>query len=387
MTNKLPFHTFLACISLFVMSCKGQEQTRQITKPEQLNDGWEISTPDDVKMDETLLAEAVEKNRLNKGVDGFVVVRNGKLIVDEYYNGYNAKKPHKVWSVTKSITSAIMGIAIEKGAIQSVNDSISRYMGPYVQAMSNDKNTITIRHLLTMTSGIDWVELGGRQSAGFRVAYSPDWIEFVLTQPMSDTPGRRFNYSSGDYMLLAPIIKNATGMQADAYAEQHLFSPMQITSYEWIKGSEFWTKMEGGELPGARKPEPPIEYPEYFAGYPATASGLKMLPRDMAKVGQLYLDNGKWNGKQIIPADWIMQSVQPHFGNTGYGYGWRLTQYIVGDKEIDCYYATGFGLQSIYVFPELDLVTVFTQQNYRTMQEGERQTQDVLQNYVLKAVQ
>lgn len=367
-----------------ILSCN--EATEDMLPPQQLNDGWEVSTPEKEGMDAALLAKAIEQNADNEKVDGFVVARNGRLVAEAYYNGYKADTPHKVWSVTKSVISAITGITIEEGKIASEQDSIRKYMGNYELVMSGDKHGITIEHLLTMTSGIEWVELGGRQSAGFRVAYSPDWVEFVLSQPMSQEPGGRFNYSSGDYMLLAPIIKNATGMQADAYAEERLFAPMQISNYEWVKGSEFWTKLEGGEMPDVQKPEPPIEYPEYFAAYPHTGAGLKMLPRDMAKLGQLYLNKGIWDGKQVLPAAWVEQSVQPHYGNNEYGYGWRLAKYSVHGEETDCYYATGFGLQSIYVFPEYQLVVVFTQQNYRNMQEGSRQTQDVLRNYVLKAV-
>ncbi|HEY9179008.1 MAG TPA: serine hydrolase, partial [Flavipsychrobacter sp.] len=198
------------------LSCN--ETTENVSAPQQLNDGWEISTPEKEGMDAALLAKAIEQNAGNKKVDGFVVVRNGRLVAEAYYNGYDADTPHKVWSVTKSVVSAIIGIAIEEDKIASEQDSIGKYLGAYQMVMGKNKNGITIEHLLTMTSGIEWVELGGRQSAGFRVAYSPDWVEFVLSQPIKEKPGAGFNYSSGDYMLLAPIIKNATGRQADAYA-------------------------------------------------------------------------------------------------------------------------------------------------------------------------
>jgi CubicO group peptidase (beta-lactamase class C family) len=187
-------------------------------------------------------------------------------------------------------------------------------------------------------------------------------------------------------MLLAPILKNATGEHADTFAATNLFSPLGITNYEWIKSSEFWTKMEGGELPGARKPEPPIDYASRFAGFPNVGSGLKMLPRDMAKLGQLYLNKGKWSGRQLVDEQWIVQATGPQSENSAYGYGWRSKPYFLNNQQLPCFYVTGFGLQSIYVFPTLDLVVVFTQQQYRSMEQGEKQTQQIIEEFVLTAV-
>ncbi len=377
---------FCTTITAVLFGCSQSTNGHDVKTPIERNDGWAVSTPIAENMDESLLVQAVRKVKNTDKIDGFVVVKNGKLIAEVYSNGYDVDKPHKVWSITKSIVSGLVGIAIEHGFIGSERDSITMYMQVYSDIYPDDKKSITVEHLLAMTSGIEWQELGGEHSAGFRVAYSPDWVAFVLQQPMVSTPGSIYNYSSGNYMLFAPILMAATHMQADKLAEQYLLSQLGITNYQWMKGSEFWTKTAGGEMPGAIKPDPPIDYTKRFNGFPNLGSGLMMIPRDMAKIGQLYLNKGRWEGHQIIPQSWIEKSLDTHFGNTDYGYGWRLGEYKVDSEIVKCFYATGFGLQSIYVFPKYELIIVFTQQNYRTMPKGSKLTQDIIQNYVLKAV-
>jgi CubicO group peptidase (beta-lactamase class C family) len=337
-------------------------------------------------MDLEIIKEVIPKISGDyENIDGIVVVRHGKLIVDEYFNGYDSEKPHKVFSITKSIVGALIGIAIEQGHLKSEDDSIKNYTGNYLTNKNPSLQNLTVKHVLTMTTGLDWVELGDMNSQGMKAPYTNDWIEFVLNQPMNSTPGTTFNYSSGNVMLLAPIIKNSTGIQADKFANKYLFSPLGIKNYEWVKMSEFWSKTEDGEIPGVKEPTS-LKFDTLFSEFPSTGSGLKMRPRDMAKFGQLYLNNGQWDGKQILTEDWIKKSTQSHFNIKEYGYLWRLTEYDFNDKKINCYYGTGFGLQKLYVFPTLDLVVVLTQQNYRRMPKGEKETQDIITNYILKSV-
>lgn len=367
-------YKYLSCALLLAfLSCKESES--EVSTPQKQDDGWEVAAPNEVGLDDDLINAAIDKCEGN-GVDALLIVKDGKLVAEAYYNDYDAGKQHKVWSVTKAVTATIIGIAIEEGDIRSVDDSMSKYLGAYADNMPEDKKSITIANLLSMSSGIEWVELGGRQSAGFRVAYTPDWVDFVLQQPMAYAPGDVYNYSSGNYMLLAPILRNATGIQADEYAKQHLFEPMGINNYEWVKGSEFWTKTEGGEIPSVQKPKPPIQYPDHFKEYPNMGSGLKMLPRDMAKLGLLCLNNGKWQGKQIVSETWVNNTTKNQFNNTEYGYGWRIMQLQVNGKSVDCFYASGFGQQGVYVFPQENIVVVFTQQNYTTMGKGRQLTED-----------
>lgn len=376
--------TYLLSTLLLITSC--QQDKREYLYPKQTDDNWTISTPDKEGMDMELIKEVVPKiSNDYDGIDGIVVVRHGKLILDEYFNGYDSEKPHKLFSITKSITGAVVGIAIEQGFMKSENDSIKNYLGDYLTNKTHALKNLTVKHILTMSTGLDWVELGDMNSQGMKIPFTNDWIEFVLNQPINSTPGSIFNYSSGNTMLLAPIIKNSTGIQADKFADKYLFSPLGIKTYEWVKMSEFWTKTQGGEIPGVEEPKS-LTYDTIFSEFTNTGTGLKMRPRDIAKFGQLYLNNGQWDGKQIITEGWIKKSTQSHFSNKEYGYLWRLTKYDFNDQKISCYYGTGFGLQKLYVFPTLDLVVVLTQQNYRRMPKGEKETQDIINNYILKSV-
>lgn len=338
-----------------------------------MDDGWEISEPDKVGFNRQKLEKLVSNlENENPKLNSLVIARHGKLIVDEYFNGYSPESLQKIWSITKAITGTIIGIAADKGLL-SEKDSIYKYLTNYIPDKNSSRGSITIEHLITMTSGFEWIELGGPKSAGFQLAYSSDWITFTLNQPHTDISGTTFNYSTGNSMLLAPIIKNATGQQAEEFAKDNLFLPLDITNYEWDAQSEFWTKTQSGELPGAKRPAN-IDYAKPFSDFSNTGSGLRMRPRDLCKIGQLYLNKGKWNENQIVSEKWINESTQSHFGNSDYGYHWRLMNF----QNKSCYYATGFGLQRIFVFPTLELVVVMTQQHYETMPQGEKWTNQFL---------
>lgn len=358
----------------FIVACDDQS-FEAFTPPEPLADGWIVSTAEA----EGFEAEPFEQliagiPAMNPKLNSIVIARHGRLIADQYFNGYAADSLHKVWSITKVVSGTLVGIAADENLL-SAKDSISLYLGDYMQGVDSSKRGIQIEHLLTMTSGLEWEELGGPGSPGFQMAYAEDWIAFTLSQPHTAFPGATYTYSSGNTMLLGAILKNASGMEAAAYAEARLFKPLGITNYEWDTQSEFWTKTHTGELPGAERPEA-IEYKEPFASLTNTATGLRLRPRDMCKIGQLYLNKGTWNNQQIVSAEWTAASTIPHFGNNEYGYHWRLMT-VSGQR---CFYATGFGLQRIFVFPEPGLVMVMTQDHYSTMPEGNELSQQLVEN-------
>jgi CubicO group peptidase (beta-lactamase class C family) len=354
---------------LISLTACGQKEKAGYAAAGKLNDGWEISEPgkEGFKQPEleNLISNIADEN---PKINSLVIARHGKLIVDQYFNGNMADSLQKIWSVTKVITGTLLGIAADNRKL-SEKDSIYKYLGDYISLMSPTAKAITIEHLITMTSGYEWVEMGGPGSAGFQLAYAHDWVEFTLKQPHTNAPGEKYNYSTGNTMVLGPILKNATGLHAIDYAHNNLFLPLGITHYEWDTQSEFWTRTQSGELPGAKLPDK-IEYKIPFAEFTNTGSGLRMRPRDLCKFGQLYLNKGEWKGKRIVSGDWVSKSTSPHFGNVEYGYHWRLMEF----EGRPCYYATGFGLQKIYNFPTLDLVVVMTQQHYRTMPGGEEWT-------------
>lgn len=365
--------TFIIFSILFSLISCSQKDKQSFSTPRTLDDGWKISDPNKSGFDKQKIEKSISNiSNENSKLNSLVIARNGKLVVDEYFNGYSPDSLQKIWSITKAITGTIIGIAVDKELL-SEKDSIYHYLSDYIPEAISSTRAITIEHLMTMTSGFEWVELGGPKSAGFQLAYSNDWIEFTLNQQHTSVPGTTFNYSTGNSMLLAPITKNATGQQADKFANDNLFLPLGITNYEWDTQSEFWTKTQSGELPGAKRPAD-IEYKKPFSDYTNTGSGLRMRPRDLCKIGQLYLNKGKWNEKQIVSEKWINESTQPHFGNSDFGYHWRLMNF----QNKSCYFATGFGLQRIYVFPTLDLVVVMTQQHYETMPQGEKWTNQFL---------
>lgn len=365
--------TIIILTILFSLTACSQKDKKNFATPQTLNDGWEISEPDKAGFDKEKIEKLISNiSNENSELNSLVISRHGKLIVDEYFNGYSPDSLQKIWSITKAITGTIIGIAADKGLL-SEKDSIYKYLTDYIPNSTISKGAITIEHLMTMTSGFEWVELGGPKSAGFQLAYSNDWIAFTLNQPHTNVPGTTFNYSTGNTMLLAPIIKNATGQQADEFANDNLFLPLGITNYEWDTQSEFWTKTQSGELPGAKRPAD-IDYTKPFSDFSNTGTGLRMRPRDLCKIGQLYLNKGKWNEKQIVSEKWINETTQSHFGNLDYGYHWRLMNF----QNNSCYYATGFGLQRLFVFPKLDLVVIMTQHHYETMPQGEEWTNQFL---------
>ena len=343
------------------------------------DDGWEVSTPRQQGMNEELLAKLLARlPRENPGLDAFMVARHGKLVAEAYFNGYSVDQLHKIWSITKAVTGTLLGIAVDQQQLLA-EDTIRSYLSAYLSDTSTTVNGITVEHLITMRSGWQWEELGGPGSTGFQLPYTTDWIRFILERPRVRKPGEVFNYSTGNTLLLAPILKEATGWPVKEYAREKLFSPMKITHYEWDTHGEFWSKTQGGELPGAKLPEP---FPEIAsATITNTGSGLRMRPRDMLKLGQLYLDKGKWNDEQLVSEQWINASVRPHFGNPSYGYHWRIMSF--GGHS--CYYATGFGLQCLFVFPGLDLVVGLNQQYYRDMESGSEKMEALLR-YLLEAV-
>ena len=368
---------FIIIILFSLTACSQQDKTA-FDPPHDLKDGWSISKPEVAGFDRQMLEESIgNASTENSKLDAIVIARDGKLIVDQYFNGYAPDKLHKIWSITKSVTGTALGIAVDKKLL-AAEDSIYKHLGPYRPYLDSAARSITIEHLITMTSGIEWVSLGGPGTSGFELPYSKDWIKFILNQPHTNTPGEVYNYSDANTLLLALIMKNASKQEVHQFSKQYLFEPFGITHYEWDTQSEFWTKTAGNELPGAKIPAE-IEYKKPFADLTNTASGLRMRPRDLCKFGQLYLNNGKWNQQQVVNKEWIEASTKPHFGNKDYGYHWRL----MSSQDKACYYATGFGLQRIFVFPTLELVVVLTQHHYETMPEGDKLTKKLLDDLLL----
>ena len=290
-------------------------------------------------------------------IHGLLVVRHGKLAWEAYFAGpderrgvplgivhYDAATLHDARSVTKSIVSLLFGIALGEGDIAGIDEPILDYFPVYEDLRGPDREAIHLRHALAMTSGLAWDEssrpYGHPLNSETAMDRATDPYRYVLRQPLASEPGARWEYSGGDTMLLAGALERATGMRLDAYAERVLFAPLGITEYEWLT---------------------------YDDGTPIAASGLRLLPRDMAKIGLLYLNGGRWDDRQIVPESWVRQSLAPHaviaerpFGFRRYGFHWWLGTARVGDDSIPFASAVGWGGQRILLVPSMDLVAVIT---------------------------
>ena len=317
-----------------------------------------------------------------------LIVKDNQLVLEEYFPGHDFQwdapgyhgrlvawdrdELHTVMSAGKSMTSASIGLAIEHGFIESVHQSIFDYLPEHQRYRSAEKDTITIEHLLTMTSGLEWKEWGASNTSMdsdlFKLWVAcEDQIACVLEKPLVHEPGTTFNYSGGGMNVLGEIVKNATNMDIEAFSGQYLFEPLGIDQPEW-------RRFESGVI---------------------SASGEQiMTPRDMAKFGMLYLNNGVWSGKQIISEAWVEKSATPYAGNqgikvpgedtgrVGYSYSWWTKQLSRSGGRMDTFWADGWGGQRIVVVPELDTVVVFTGGNYASKVTA----QSILEKYIFPAI-
>jgi len=298
-----------------------------------------------------------------KEISSIIVVKHGEILIEEYFNGTDPDALHDIRSAGKSFTSALVGIAIDQGLINGVDDQLLSYF-PGVEC-TNDwdprKDDITLKHVLSMSFGLaEPGEFPAWENARW---YTMNWIGDVLCQPIEYEPGSRFDYDSAAPALFGPIIEQVSGMSVGQFAENYLYEPLGIQRYGWFI------------LPGGQ---------EYTGG------GYRMRPRDMAKFGQLYLQKGMWNGEQLISEEWVEESTRAHLPadaqlDQHYGYYWWRETFPIDTRWIESYFASGNGGNKIYVFPTEDLVVVITagayDQNY-----GHPQVRMMMSKYILPAV-
>ena len=294
---------------------------------------WKESTPESQGMDSTDLGNLLQYIYKYEGMDSLLIVRHGKLILETYNYPYSRDKEHILNSVTKSVVSGLVGIAIDRGYLANDRNTILDWFPEAAKSNRYSMNSpIEVRDLLSMTSGIDWSQYG-RDNVSTRMGQSSNWIQFILDRPMAAEPGSRSNYSNGDAHLLSAIIQRSTGEDTLEFASKVLFKPLGIRKPRWDRDPQ---------------------------GINIGSAAMYMAPRDMAKLGQLYLDDGNWNGMPVIPADWVRKSLQRHTGieiSAGvadYGYFWWLY------PKFDMAEAWGSAGQRIAVFRNLDLVVVLT---------------------------
>jgi CubicO group peptidase (beta-lactamase class C family) len=266
----------------------------------------------------------LEKKLKSVKIEGFLINKGNERIFEYYKNKKIKEKPTKIYSVTKSIVSLLIGILVDKGEIKDIHQPIYHFFPEYIKP----NNEITIFHLLTMTSGLQVTPFQG----------SKNWIKTILEQPVLHQPGSTFQYNSGDSHLLSAIIKKVSGMPTAHFAEKNLFGPLGIHEYSWVTDP---LGIHGGGF--------------------SISLGIE----DMMKVGQMLLKNGKLTSHQIISLNWLMQSRQPYkqveasdFGT--YGYGYQLWTFESAD--IDYYCASGLFGQYIFIVPKLEIAAVVKSQ-------------------------
>jgi CubicO group peptidase (beta-lactamase class C family) len=308
---------------------------------------WETGTPAENGLDAgrlQALANAIRDGKEFPDLHSLLVVRNGRLVFEEYFDGYRADQLHTLQSVSKSFTSTLIGIAIARGDIRSVDERVlDFFLGrDDIENLDDHKRAMRVEDLLTMRSGTDYHERGSSSPHDELNSLSRGWDTFVLNRPMLRPPGSYFQYDSGGVILLSSLLEARTGMHADRYAAEHLFAPLGIQQWSWFRNNE---------------------------GHPHTGGGLDLRPRDMARFGQLYLQMGSWDGRQVVPPEWVEVSIRRHVvfdpprgdGAVGYGYlWWILRPDPAGAGAEDIYAAMGFRAQYIFVVPEHDMVVVVT---------------------------
>jgi CubicO group peptidase (beta-lactamase class C family) len=290
---------------------------------------WPVSEPQAQGMDAGMLAKLLaEIERRDMAIHSLLIIRNGAIVSETYYGNQRPDARHDQYSVTKSFVSTLVGIAIDHGLIQNLDQSVQELLPRYPVGEPADLyQRITLEHVLTMTSGLGWSET----DAGFGALYqSDDWPGFILALPITQSPGTEFSYCSGCSHLLTAIVENVAEKGVLDFAHQNLFEPLGITDWSWERDAD---------------------------GVPIGGWGLRLTPRDMAKMGYLFLHQGEWDGQQIVSANWVAAATKQHTTTDdvrGYGYQWWI------DPDGKAFAALGRDGQMIYVRPETDLIVVTT---------------------------
>jgi CubicO group peptidase (beta-lactamase class C family) len=291
--------------------------------------GWRTSTPEEQGLDSVKLADMLgEIQKQNIQINSLLVIRNGSVILDAYfYNPYDGKFPHDLASVTKSVMTTLIGIAVGQGKIHLDQPILSYFPDRIIANLDERKEKITVRHLAGMVNGFESGCMAGDDATLNQMRSNPDWVQATLDRKMVQEPGKNFCYDSPGMHLLSAILQETTGMTALEFARQYLFGPLGIKEAIWETDPQGYTQGWGD---------------------------LHLYPQDAAKLGYLFLSHGVWNGQQIVPADWVEQAIKPHVnaGEDEYGYGWWISENSYGAK--------GRGGQNIFVVPSLNAIVVTT---------------------------
>lgn len=374
--------TWLA--SLLVLGCAtASAPPRATEQPRQgeiaPGDGWVTVAPSEIGRTTALLdelSEALRRGDAYRNVHAVLIASGGRLVYEEYFAGedthrgdgalgrvvFDPTRRHDLRSVTKSVVSALVGIAVGSGAISSVDRPVLEFFPELQDLATPERRAVTLRHVLAMTMGTEWIEnipYTDPKNDEIRMNRSTEPMRIVLDRDVVAPHGSRWNYSGGSTQLLAEVVERATGMRIEEYARQVLWEPLGINDVEWVANAN---------------------------GQASAASGLRLRPRDQLRFGQLYVDDGRWRGRQVVPADWITATLDRSIALPdslvdlgddatavfGYGYQWRHARFTLPYGNFTVNWALGNGGQQIWVVPDLELVAVINAGNYNGPHDGDR---------------
>jgi CubicO group peptidase (beta-lactamase class C family) len=328
---------------------------------------WNFSTPEEQGMDSQVIAAGLQKLEAHH-IYSFLVIRHDTIVMEEYFNGGKPFRSSNIFSTSKSMLSALVGIALREGHLEHLDQTAAEFLPDLFSTIDDPtKSNVNLRQLLTMTSGLQWSE-----SRDPDIVFSTsDWVKAWWSFPMASRSGQPFNYNTGMTHTMSAILTNQSGRSTCEFATRYLFEPLGITV-------EHWSQDPLGVFMGG--------------------SHLFITPREMAKFGLLYLHQGQWQGEQIVPRDWVEESLTRKVGayatdnyDYGYGYWWLLPTLITDDPEHHPYTvmaAVGYGTQRIYLIPELDIVVVFTADGSYIDSNPEEylDTDDFIWQYIIPAI-
>ena len=342
------------------------QQSYQYQIPQGTGDGWEVASLAEAGLGEGPFVQLMNDLQQMEGhrIHSLLVARQGRLVFEEYFDGqkfnlaqytggtgFGRDDAHNLASVTKSFTTTLVGMAIDQGHIPSVGVPVFDYFPEHADLVAEDprRGEMTVEHLLLMTSGLRWNDLetysyDDPRNDLIQMWGSEDPIRYALSRDMEAVPGTNFEYCNANTNILGEIVGRATGLRLDLFSGQYLFAPLGIETFEW--------QMMPNDI--------------------VFASGdLRLRPRDMAKLGQVFLDVGWWREEQVVSEEWVESATErrigpdgPHDWADGYGYGWWHWDLYSGGELYQTYQASGWGGQWIVVLPEHQTVVVTTGGNY-----------------------
>jgi CubicO group peptidase (beta-lactamase class C family) len=348
--------------------------------PQALDDGWATGSLEQagINRERVEAMSGAVRAHPEYNLHALLIEHDGRLVYEEYFSGsderwgtplgvvtFTRETKHDLRSVTKSVVSALVGIAHKAGAVRSLDTPLLDYFPELKELQVPERRAITIRHALMMASGLQWhedVPYTDPTNDEIVMTGSADPIRYVLSRPIAAPPGTVWLYNGGTTQVLGTIVQRATMQRLDEYARKVLFTPLGITDVEWL-----------GNL----------------SGVPSAASGLRLRPRDLAKFGSLYVHDGKWRGRQVIPSDWVKESTRrrlplPGQLMRGYGYQWWHACYGTPAGFVEVPTAVGNGMQRIFLLPDRQIVVTVLAGRYNdfSLNPGER----LLLDFILPAL-